>query len=114
MPLLETVKCHYCSKPRYRFRVHVLGSRQAICDYCLEWHRHAIAFLGGTPPPGCQGCGMSWETLRDSTAGVEVRMWVVVRDQIYQLLCKTCVAGYLPKRADLYKGTQFGHEALKL
>jgi hypothetical protein len=114
LPLLETTHCHYCSKRRLRFRVHVLASGQGICDYCLEWHNHAIAFLGGTPPPGCQGCGTTWAVLRDSTAGVEVRMWVVMRDGIYQLLCKTCVAGYLPKRTDLYKGTQFGHEALKL
>lgn len=117
--LLETVRCHYCSKNRFRFRIHVLASNQAICDYCLEWHHHAIEFLGGTcAPRGCQGCGMTWETLRDSVLGfdqgVEVRMWVVMKDGIYQLLCKTCVAAFLPKRADLYKGTQFGSEALKL
>lgn len=112
---LESARCSYCSKHRFAFRVHRLASGQAICDYCLDWHNHAIEFLGGqTPPRGCQQCGLTWEVLRDSTAGVEVRMWVVMKDGIYQLLCKACIAPYLQKRADLYKGTQFGHEALKL
>lgn len=116
MPLLlESVRCSYCSKSRPRFRVHHLVSQQVICDYCLDWHNHAIEFLGGsTPPRGCQGCGITWETLRDSVLGVEVRMWVVMKDGIYQILCKECVAPYVAQRADLYRGTQFGREELKL
>jgi hypothetical protein len=114
-PLLETVRCSYCSHFRPRFRIHALASGQAICDYCLDWHNHATEFLGGsTTPRDCQACGLTWETLRDSTAGVEVRMWVVMKDGIYQLLCKGCVAPYVVKRADLYKGTQFGREELKI
>lgn len=114
LPQLESVRCNYCSKHRFRFRVHRLQSGQAICDYCLDWHNHAVAFLGGETPRGCQGCGLTWQTLRDSTTGVEVRMWVVIKDGIYQLLCKACVAPYVAQRADLYKGTKFGREELKL
>jgi hypothetical protein len=64
--------------------------------------------------PGCQGCSATWEFLRDSTLGEEVRLFVVPRDGIYQVLCAACVRVYLPKRADLYGGTQFGAETLKL
>jgi hypothetical protein len=41
-------------------------------------------------------------------------MYVVPRDGIYQILCRECAARYLPKRHDLYKGTAFGHAALKI
>jgi hypothetical protein len=41
-------------------------------------------------------------------------MYVVPKDGIYQVHCATCVAAYVAKRADLYKGTQFGSEVLKI
>jgi hypothetical protein len=65
-------------------------------------------------PLGCQECGASWVALRDSTPGVEVRMYVVPKDGIYQLLCGQCVLPYAGKRADLYAGTKFGKETLSL
>ena len=91
-----------------------MESGQFICEYCLDWHHHAIAFLGGAIPRGCQECGVTWETLREVTPGIAVKMYVVQKDGIYQLLCATCCDQYLPKRADLYKGSQFGSETLKL
>jgi hypothetical protein len=84
-----------------------------ICDHCLEWHFHALDFLGGAVPAGCQGCGASWEKLRNSAPGVEVRMYVVPKDGIYQMLCQACVVPYTGKRGDLYRGTQYG-ESIKL
>ena len=114
LPHLVAVRCNYCSKERPAFRMHNLASGQKICDYCLDWHNHAIEFLGGAVPRGCQECGATWAFLRDSTLGDEVRMYVVPRDGIYQVHCATCVAAYVAKRADLYKGTQFGSEVLKI
>jgi hypothetical protein len=112
--IFEGIRCNWCSKQKPCFRVHRLQSGQVICDDCLDWHFQALDLLAGKPPRGCQGCGITWEKLRDSTPGVEVRMYVVPRDGIYQLLCRACVRPYLPKRADLYRGTQFGTETLKL
>lgn len=113
-PQVIGVRCHYCSRHLPRWRVHQLTRAQVICDYCLDWHNHAIEFLAGeSAPRGCQECGASWATLRDRTIGAEVRMYVVPKDGVYQILCPECVAPYLPKRADLYKGTAFG-EALKV
>jgi hypothetical protein len=116
------VKCHYCSRFRPVWRVHRLGSderpAQSICDYCLHWHNAALELLAGRALPGCQNCGLSSETLREilsqGDAAVEVRMYVVPRDGIYQVLCPTCVRPYVAKRADLYRGTPFGTEVLKL
>jgi len=115
VPGVVPVKCHYCSKTRPAWRTHKLTDAQTICDYCLDWHNKAIDFLGGKGMPGCQACGASWDFLRDSAIGVEsVRMYVVPKDGIYQLLCATCVRPYVSKRADLYGGTRFGAEALNL
>lgn len=114
LPRVLSERCNYCSKQRPAFRIHQLENAQKICDHCLDWHNQAIGVLGGDVPSGCQGCDATWEFLRKSQIGVEVRMYVVPRDGIYQLLCRACVKPYLPKRADLYRGTQFGSELLKI
>ena len=114
VPHVLAVRCHYCSKQRPEFRIHRLVSHQVICDDCLDWHANALEVLAGGVPRGCQGCGASWAQLRDSTPGVEVRMYVVPKDGIYQVLCAACVRPYTQKRGDLYRGTKFGTETLKL
>jgi hypothetical protein len=111
---IETVGCHWCGQFKPRFRVHTLASRQTICDYCLEWHYHALEFLGGAAPAGCQVCLTSWAELRAAEPGDEVRLYVVPKDGILALLCRACVKPYLPKTKDHYKGTRFGAEALKI
>lgn len=102
------LRCHWCQKFRPEFRVHRLASHQVICDYCLEWHQRALDLLAGTPPPGCQKCERSWAALQDAAPGTQVRLYVVPKDGLYQLLCASCVRPYLPKRAELYKNTEFG------
>jgi hypothetical protein len=113
-PRVVSVRCSWCSKQRPEFRVHRLTSGQALCDYCLEWHLAALEVLSGGVPAGCQQCGADWARLRAAAPGVEVRMYVVPKDGIYQLLCACCVRPYVGKRADLYAGTRFGKETLKL
>ncbi len=113
-PHVIAVRCNWCSEQRPQHRVHRLQSNQVICDYCLEWHYHALDFLGGeTMPKGCQSCGSTWDQLQAAEPSEQVRMYVVPKDGIMQLLCKTCVQPYTAKRADLYKGTQYGRD-LKL
>ena len=108
------VRCHYCSRFRPAWRVHRLGAAaQTICDSCLNNHYRALEVLSGTAISGCHACDASWEMLRDR-AGADVRLYVVPRDGVLQVLCSTCVTAYLPKRADLYKGTAFGAETLRV
>ncbi len=81
----------------------------------LDWHAHVSAFLDGSQAPRQRpGLRLDVGDARDSAPGVEVRMWVVMKDGNYQAPCKPCVAKYLPKRKDLFQGTQFGSEVLKL
>jgi hypothetical protein len=117
--LLATVRCHYCSKWLPIWLAHRLGSpdrpAQTICENCLDWHQRAIDLLAGNAISGCQACGATWATLRDrpqgGPPGADVRLYVVPRDGVYQVLCKTCVAPYVAKRGDLYRGTAFARRA---
>lgn len=109
------IRCHWCSRELPSHRVHRLASNQVICDHCLEWNFHALDFLGGAMPKGCQVCGQSWENLCAMEPGQSnVRMYVVPKDGILQLLCKGCAQPYVQKRADLYRGTQFEKDGLIL
>jgi hypothetical protein len=115
VPHVLKLRCHYCSKEREIWRIHQLGANaQLICDHCIEWHIKAGEFLAGRAMPGCQACLASWEFLRDSAPGVEVRLYVVPKDGIYQVLCAACFLPYVSKRVDLYTGTPFGTLALNL
>jgi len=111
---IETLRCHWCTKHKPRYRIHTLASRQNICDDCLQWHYHCLSFLGGAAPAGCQVCKKSWAELHAEALGGECRLYVVPKDGILQLLCIDCVRPYLPKTKELYKGTRFGAEALKI
>ncbi len=111
---IETLVCNWCGRNRPKYRIHRLHSKQVICDYCLDWQKHALDVLAGETPRGCQGCVKTWQQLSAETPGDQVRMYVVPKDGIYQLLCKACVIPYLPKTSALYKGTQFGAETLKI
>jgi hypothetical protein len=110
------VACNYCSRQRAPFRVHRMTSGQHICDDCLAWHFHALDFLGGATPKGCQECGRTWETMQAESPDAElaIRVFVVAKDGIYQMLCAPCAQAFLPKTPDLYKGTKFGSEVLHL
>lgn len=111
---VETVKCNWCTRYRARNRVHRLQSGQIICENCLDWHFHALEFLGGHEPRGCYECLLTWRELEERTPGTQVRLYVVPKDGMLQLLCRACVAPYLPRRRELFEGTEFGREALKL
>jgi hypothetical protein len=114
VPGVVAVKCNWCTKFRPKWRIHKLQSNQVICDHCLDWHYHALEFLGGAPPRGCQVCHKTWAHLQDETPDVKIRMYVVPKDSILQLLCRACVLPFLPKQSHLYKGTQFGRDSLKV
>lgn len=81
-----------------------------MCVRCLEWHSHALDLLAGGIPPGCQECEVSFDDMRRSAADADIRMYVVPRDGIYQVLCRRCCDRYVRSRRDLYKGTQFGSD----
>lgn len=107
-------RCNYCSRQLLPARCHRLESQQVVCDDCLAWHFHALDVLGGAIPRGCQECGLTWEKLRETEISVDIRMYVVPKDGIMQILCRNCIRRYAAKRPDLYRNTDFGRNVLKL
>lgn len=108
-PIIIGTRCHYCSKFRPPSEVHTMGSGGAlICFRCLEWHRHAMAAFCGQPPPGCQECGLKFADLKEIDGAGNLRMSLVVKDGIYQVLCTPCADSYERKRADLFRNTVYG------
>lgn len=79
-----------------------------MCFHCYEWHLKALAVLAGTPPPGCQECGVTFGALQAASADGNTRMYVHPKDGLYQVLCPLCSDRYTHKRADLYGDTAFG------
>lgn len=78
-----------------------------ICRHCQEHHEKVLTMFAGAPPPGCQECGVTFETLRALPNG-DVRMFLHMKDNIYQLLCPVCSDRYVAKRRDLYGPATFG------
>lgn len=109
-----TIACHFCSRHHFPYRTHRLQSGQLICDDCMAGHFHALDVLGGAMPQGCQECGLSLASLAHNTPEDELRLYVVPKDGILQTLCKHCAAKYTGKRADLYHGTDYGRNQLKI
>ena len=106
-------RCHWCSRWQLPGDLLRLSTGQPMCFRCHEWHGHALQVLGGALPRGCQECRMSLEDLATLTGDPAMRMFVVPKDGIYQVLCAPCKDAYCRKRQDLYKNTKFGQE-LKL
>jgi hypothetical protein len=111
--VIAALRCNYCSRQLPPHRVHAFGTAdkpaQTLCDDCIDWHLRAIDLLAGRGiPPGCQQCGDSKEILAEKSPTVEIRLYCVPSDGIYQVLCSRCVLPYVRQRADLYRGTAFG------
>jgi hypothetical protein len=113
-PNVVSVRCHYCSVFRNPHEVFPIGIGGVVmCLRCREWHDANIdALAKDGAPKGCFECRVTWAELRlrleagDNPA--ELKMFLVPKDGIYQLLCRTCSDAYERKRADLLRGTLYG------
>ena len=104
------VRCHYCSRFRAPGEVLSIGTGGAVmCWHCFQWHERALGVLAGEIPKGCQECGVTFRELQARAGGGDIKMYVHPRDGLYAVLCKQCSDAYVPKRVDLYRATQFGH-----
>jgi hypothetical protein len=114
VPAVLSTRCHYCSKFRNPHEIIPIGTGGALmCFHCYEWHTKSLnALATGSAPPGCFECRVTWAELRARPASgdeTSVKMYLVPKDGIYQLLCRTCSDAYERKRADLLGDTVYGH-----
>lgn len=101
--------CPYCRKPRSpRDLIHVLT--WTICVDCQERHLAALEGLATGKYTGeCSECARPVEEIRlmqgDGDTGV--RMAIHFENGIYRPMCLQCDSAYVPKRSDLYGGTEY-------
>jgi hypothetical protein len=109
-PVILLVRCHYCSKQRWPHEIIRMPKGHRCCLPCYEWHRAAIDMLSrGTPPKGCQECGVTFKALEERPGDGNTRMMLHQKDGIYQVLCPACSDRYVVQRRDLYGRTIYGH-----
>jgi hypothetical protein len=102
--LLIGARCKYCGKTRSYGEVRGDQAEGYTCLICLDWHHHALKVLAGETPRGCQVCGVTFEQLSGRSA--TVKMILLIKDGIYQVLCKACEAHYAP-RCGFFRGTLY-------
>ena len=88
-----------------------LKGTQPRCYHCQEWHEMAVNVMEASA--GCAECGKTWDQFRDEGGPAELKMYVVPRDGIYQVLCRPCCDEFVRLSRQLYAGTAFA-EKMKL
>ena len=107
--IVITEICPYCSKARRPLEFHRFRAFK-ICHGCYERHLKALEGLStGEYTGSCSECGKSIEEINAIQGGGDngVRMAIHFENGIYRPMCLACDRTYVPKRADLYGGTEF-------
>lgn len=108
--MVFAVRCHTCSQARNPREVVHLPGGVVRCWQCEEQHARALHMLAGTAPVECQACTTPIADLQAMDAAGNVRLYVHLKDGVYQMLCQTCSDGYARKRRDLYGSTEYGQQ----
>jgi hypothetical protein len=103
-------KCRVCGKHRPVEEFVAGGPVTGYCLRCLEKNQEALdLFAENKLPHGCHVCNRSMRELSAAEPSADVRLYAHPKDGIWQLLCINCSDQYEQKRADLYRGTPYGH-----
>ena len=86
-----------------------------ICLHCEQRHLEAIhALQSGNFLGECSECGLKYDELKaQKKCGPKGEMSVHFENGRYRAMCLDCDKTYVPKRRELYAGTEFGNN-LKL
>jgi hypothetical protein len=108
-------RCPYCTKFRSPLEILPMPGGAKICLSCEQRHNEALEALStGVFTGRCSECDLPAEELRaQGRCGANGAMAMHFENGIYRAMCLVCDAAYVPKRIELYGGTEFGHE-LKL
>ena len=100
--------CPYCQKHRSPLDIIHMPGGAKICVSCRQRHVEALEALStGNFLGRCSECDRDWTELRSATG----QMAIHFENGFYRPMCGPCNALYVPKRRELYKGTQFAHQA---
>ena len=100
--------CPYCQKFRSPLDIILMPGGAKICVQCELRHQEAMDSLATGEFKGrCSECDRHWTELRSATG----RMAFHFENGKYRAMCEPCNRTYVPKRRELYKGTEFAHHA---
>lgn len=103
--------CPYCTKYRSPLDlIHMPGGAK-ICTQCEQRHQEAMTALSTGQFTGrCSECDRDHLELRaQNRCGPQGQMAVHFENGKYRVMCLPCNQLYVPKRRELYKGTEFAH-----
>lgn len=85
----------------------------SICHSCEQRHLEALdAMSSGRFTGECSECGLSADELRArQKCGPHGEMAVHFEGGRYRVMCLPCDRSYVPKRLELYGGTQFAQDS---
>jgi len=76
-----------------------------ICLQCEQRHLEALTALStGRFTGQCSECGRTAEQIHSPTGEMAIHF----ENGRYRAMCMQCDRAYVPKRADLYRDTEFG------
>jgi hypothetical protein len=104
-------QCPYCTKFRSRLDFIRQPGGVKICVECEQRHLEALdAISTGNFLGQCSECGLKAAELRvQKRCGTRGEMAVHFENGKYRAMCLPCNRVYVPKRRELYGGTEFGH-----
>jgi hypothetical protein len=102
--------CDYCSKFRSPLDIIPMAGGAKICVHCEQRHLEALNALStGTFTGECSECGKKGDELRSADGSMAIHF----ENGRYRAMCGECDRKYVPKRGDLYGGTEFGRSIFK-
>jgi hypothetical protein len=119
---IVTEACPYCTKGRSpRDIIHLSGGAK-ICRRCYEQHEAALfamaglkagsdgRLISGSPPPAeCSECTVTPAQLKAHGLNGDT-FAVIYENGIYRFFCQSCARDYIPKRAELFRGTEYAKQ----
>ena len=104
-------KCPYCSKFRSPKDIIPMMGGAKICVDCERRNVEALEALSkGRFTGECSECGRSADALKaQHRCGPRGEMAIHFENGRYRAMCLVCDRSYVPKRLDLYGGTEFAH-----
>jgi hypothetical protein len=108
-------RCPYCQKFRSPLDIIRQPGGVNICIACEQRHLEALqAMQTGNFLGECSECGLRYDEIKArKRCGPRGEMAVHFENGRYRAMCLPCHAVYVPKRAELYRETEFGND-LKL
>jgi hypothetical protein len=99
-------RCPYCQKFRSPLDIVSMPGGAKICVPCERRHQEALDALSTGEFKGeCSECGKKGDELKSANG----QMAVHFENGKYRAMCVECNRAYVPKRRELYKGTEFAH-----